>query len=374
MLRRLFFILFLIPSVALCQYNITGKVIDSVTKKPIAHASVFLNNTSAGSTTEEDGSYDITKVRNGHYELVVSIIGYSSHHQNITVNKNINLPDIVIKQLAKELKEVTIGVSQRDLDKYFAMFKEEFLGNSANASQCKILNPDIINIHYTKTPKKEELTATTRDFIEIENKALGYKIKYLLSNFSRVKLSPINNKTYYGPNGYVSQPIGFLAGRLNYEGSVFFEEMKGSEDDLKKWQKARLKAYQGSSKHFLKSVIADRVAEEGFTVQRMSNVKDEKPGWHSFQKIEPALLPINNYVKLTDQPGEYAFYFKDRLLINNNKKAKFLTSVILKFPNKYAYFDNNGVFINPIDAIIEGTWGDNRIADLLPEDYEPPVK
>jgi hypothetical protein len=394
MVRQLLFIFCFLPVTALGQYHITGKVIDSLTQKPVAHASVFLNNTSAGSTTKEDGTYDITNVHKGYYELIISVVGFTRHSRDITVNSNMNLPGIAIVQLTKELKEVSIGNGRKPkLNKDLELFKKEFLGTSVNAKECKILNPEVINLQYNKIGVKEQLTATSTDFIEIENKALGYKIKYQLSDFSYTKATPYgiykgDNKMY--PDGtddpgsavkhiqkyaYINHPSNPLES-LYYNGSVLFEELKGSEADIKKWQKARLAVYLGSGKHFLRAVIANRVEEEGFVVRRLktNNLDSLKFYHYQYQTLLPAPLSINDYAKLTDQSGEYALAFKGDLYIGNNKIAKFLTGTLLTFTEPCTFFDTNGIIINPKSVSINGTWADKRIADLLPEDYEPPVQ
>ena len=52
---------------------------------------------------------------------------------------------------------------------------------------------------------------------------------------------------------------------------------------------------------------------------------------------------------------------------------QYITSIV-SFEEQYAFFDNNGIIINPQSVIFEGEWGKSRIAELLPVDYEPPVQ
>jgi hypothetical protein len=58
MIRLSVVLLFLLPFTCFAQYVITGKIISSADKKPVASASVFLNNAIAGSTSTENGSYN----------------------------------------------------------------------------------------------------------------------------------------------------------------------------------------------------------------------------------------------------------------------------------------------------------------------------
>ncbi len=50
------------------------------------------------------------------------------------------------------------------------MFKRAFLGTSVRARECTILNPQVLNVDYNDTTST--LTASSDDFVEIENDAL----------------------------------------------------------------------------------------------------------------------------------------------------------------------------------------------------------
>ena len=357
-LKKLVFLLLSLPVVALGQYHITGKITDILTKKPVANASVFLSSASTGTKTNDDGTYDISNVRGGHYDLVVSIIGYVTYHQDVAVNNNISLPNIEIEAKTIALKEVRIGPDV-NWDRNYAMFKRQFLGSSDKAGDCKILNPQVIDISYD--PEKRVLEASSTDFVEIENKFLGYKIKYLLSTL---------NMQYSGfGNG----------GALYFEGSPLFEDLPGKKSQLEKWQRNRKDTYMASEMHFLRSVISNKVAEEGFTVRRLIRKPDPDYPLKSSKKYTETLvstpLAIADYVKLTDQPGEYALVFPDCLYITYHVMpgSKYQTS-ILTLAERYVFFDNNGIIINPRSVVLEEAWGNSRMPEMLPVDYEPPVK
>lgn len=87
-------------------------------------------------------------------------------------------------------------------------FLKEFLGTSEYAKDCKILNPEALNIEYDQSANK--ITASSSDFLLIENDALGYNIKYKLDKFVWSSNNDQSDKS------------------IHYEGSVFFQEMKGT--------------------------------------------------------------------------------------------------------------------------------------------------
>jgi len=370
MIRTLLIVLFFLPLTCLAQYVITGRVLNSTDKAPVANASVFLNNAVAGSKTDDKGTFTITNVRPGQYDLVVSSLGYETSHQNIMVNADIRLADISLAPKVMMLQEVRIR-SKDDWRKNYEKFKQYFFGNSPYAQQCKILNknlPDLLDLDYDR--KTRVFTARSDDFLEIENKALGYKIRYQLQE---LKSDGIANINYY-------------------QGTAAFEELKGSKSQQRKWQKNRRIAYEGSSMHFLRSVIGNAFTNEGFKVLRL--IRKPNPDYKGFgpkysQTLVSTPLGAGDFAKLTDVTGEYALSFNDCLYVMYDKKRAHLsdkdaknvllspdfmddpltTTLIFNEPN--VFFDNNGIIINPLGVLFYGNWGRRLIAELLPVDYVP---
>jgi CarboxypepD_reg-like domain len=350
LLKALAILFLFIPFVAVAQYRISGRVVDSATRKPVADASVFLSNASVGTKTNNDGTFTLTNVRGGQYEMVVSIIGYATYKQTVMVNKDLNLPEIHINQQAIQLQEVRIGGPDKHWADHYARFKREFIGTTDNAAECDILNPHVLRFDNDDGV----FSATADGTLTIENKALGYHIKYILTAFSD------NSKT----------------GITYFAGEAFFEAMKGSKHRQKKWIKNRLETYDGSDMHFLRSVIAKKVKEEGFLVQRL--IRKPNPAYKGgfdnkyLQTLVTTPLATGEYAGITDQKGEYVLALKDCLAISYNNNP--LSGSILTIASPYLYFDNNGIVLNPQDATFEGSWGESRIAGMLPVDYEPPQK
>jgi hypothetical protein len=349
MLKKLLFCLLFIPLATAAQFHISGRVVDIASKKPVADASVLLTNASAGTKANDDGTFTIKNVRGGQYELIVSVVGYETYRQTVMVAKDVDLGDVGILQRSIVLNEVRIGT-----DKYWAEhyehFKRVFLGTTDNAAECTILNPHVLNFFN----EDGKFTANADGFLEIENKALGYKIKYMLVTFTD------DNKS----------------GTMYYAGRAFFEDMPGKPRQIKRWKKNRELTYYGSDMHFLRSVIANQVKENGFTVRRL--IKKPNPdykGGSANKYIETLVttpLASEEYSRLTDQNGAFALKFNDCLNIIYDNNG--LTASILTIQSDYAFFDNNGILLNPQSVIMEGNWGENRIANMLPVDYEPDPK
>lgn len=106
--RYLFFLLLAISLNCFGQTTITGKVLNSADKKPVANVNVFLSNSVVGDKTSQDGTFSLQNVKPGKYELVVSMVGFQTLRKSIHVNEKLILPDIEISPRVKGLKEVVI--------------------------------------------------------------------------------------------------------------------------------------------------------------------------------------------------------------------------------------------------------------------------
>jgi hypothetical protein len=393
-----FLLFFHVSSIA--QAIISGRVLNRGDKKPVADASVFLSNATIGSKTADDGTFTLRNVKPGKYELVVSIIGFETYRQTVIINNNkLSLNNIEMSPKTFLLKEVRIkaGIDANWQRKY-KWFKDDFLGTSYLANYCKILNPAVLDLDFDETTNT--LTASSYDFLEIENKALGYKVKYLLDKFVKE------------------------GSKIHYEGSVLFEELKGTPLQERHWQNRRQEVYEGSIMHFLRSALNNRIDEEGFRVlqyaiyknpqrppdslidawitrfkklkSKSSKYKDSLSFWVEQARLPKMLQTLmhfplnkNDVIRPTDQEGVYALACEnDALHVTYNKDHHFpkngrLTQLddpgnnevtIINFDAPYIFFDNNGWVINPGGFSFFGAWGRYRAAGLLPVDYESPKK
>jgi len=360
-MRLLVFLLFFMaPVIVFGQFQIRGSVVDQADKKPIPGASVFLSNASVGSATLVDGTFILSNVRGGQYELVVSMLGYETYREQVLVTENMNLPVIAINSKTNTLKEVVIH-PDAEWENNYAMFKEEFLGTSVYAQDCKILNPEILDLTFEKIGRV--LTASSTDYLIIENRALGYKIKYQLNAFEK----------------------DYKKATLYFAGTASFENMKGKKSLERRWLQNRLAVYKGSSMHFLRAVIEGKTTAEGFKALRL--IRKPNPAFNGLNnpyiaELISTPLPVSSYEKPTNKDGLYALLFDDCLYVmfnggtpvvenDNNPNGIGWSTTTLTLNQSYAVFDNNGILIDPSAITFEGSWGRSRMASLLPVDYEP---
>ncbi|SNR17142.1 carboxypeptidase-like regulatory domain-containing protein [Tenacibaculum jejuense] len=237
------------------QINVKGKVV-SKSNQPLEGAAVFFNSTTIATITDENGEYQLT-VPEGKYKLVASYLGFKTVEREVDINENTSLDrlNFTLEEEDSLLNEVVIGAKKKTKSKKpkyedFLVFKEAFLGRTNYAEKCKIDNQKALKYYFD--PATNTFSVEAKEPIIIINRDLGYKITYNLEKFQ------------------IKDRI------ISYFGYSQYEELEGSKRKKKKWKKNRKKAYHGSLRHFLKTFITANTKEEGFDINIMHRVRNEK--------------------------------------------------------------------------------------------------
>ena len=64
--------------------TVSGKVVDNISGEELPYANVYLEGTSLGTSTNDEGEFIIHQIPVGDYQLITTYIGYKD--QTITVN------------------------------------------------------------------------------------------------------------------------------------------------------------------------------------------------------------------------------------------------------------------------------------------------
>jgi hypothetical protein len=149
---------------------------------PLEGASVFAQNTTKGTLTDKEGTFRL-HLEKGGYEIVVSFTGYLSKTINLEVtgDRTFNLQ---LEKGDKTLGEVIIKNTNEvpnGWEKYGGFFKDHFIGASANADSCELLNPQALKFLYFK--RNDRLKVLAAEPLQIRNRALGYTLRYELDSF-----------------------------------------------------------------------------------------------------------------------------------------------------------------------------------------------
>ncbi|TCC86915.1 carboxypeptidase-like regulatory domain-containing protein [Pedobacter frigiditerrae] len=403
----LFCFLFFFGAQANAQtYSITGIVRDNV--GPLPGAGVYISGYKIATATDSDGKFRLPNLKPGSYDILVQMIGYLPFSKNIIISDKSVDVNFILKDNTVTLKEVVIRVDP-NRQKYINQFKEYFIGKTPNAKLCKIINPQVLRVDYDIT--KSTLTVKTDEFLIVENKALGYRIKYMLDYFE------YNNRTHI----------------IYYSGKPFFEELKASNAKKKKYIELRETAYYGSSQHFLKSLFKGKSKEEGFVINKIIQIPNPNrapdsiinknllvlknpPGksgikknagkidtslmayWIKQQELPKTIDKFNNAEVIPDTLVK--FYNKDLRYLNytnalcvmytkERESTEYSNSgfwvfrplyipdyqlSVVKLTDGPVRFYENGGILDGRSLLYEGFWAYEKVADMVPMDYVPVTK
>lgn len=344
--------LFSINISAQTTWSVSGTIKNSKGEKAES-VTVFIDGSSRATKTDINGYYEFSNLIPGTYYVATSMIGYASEKKSILLkNSSINL-DFTIRDKSIMLDEVSIGNDSRRAE-MLQTFKDRFLGHSDNARNCEILNTEVLEFSTTKTV----LMATSGDFLIIENKNLGYRIKYLLKKFS----------------------FNSALALTSYDGDCFFEDLPGTERQKKKWSENRRKVYEGSFMHYLRCLYEGNLSLSKFKtlefVGEKGNLikKDEVDMNRYVSRID------SNFVKLSVKKRFYVTYgslpdlSKVKIKSSEPLDRSYFADLELKKSEfnlylEYTIVDKNGNYLDYRSFLLGGYWGGKQIGDRLPFSY-----
>ncbi len=359
--------------------TLTGSVRDSATGKPIPGVSVFLNSTSKGTVTHDDGSFVLSGIPPGRYELIISAIGFATLQLEISTRHLPPVLKIALRTQAAELAVVTVEPYLKNgWKKWGQLFWDNFIGTTANASSCSIKNKEALRFRYY--PKSRKLTVNAVDPLIIVNKALGYNLEYRLESFS----------------------VDFTTNIVSYYGFPFFREMTADDSDRQlKWDNNRLHAYLGSMMHFLRSLYLGRLQQDGFIIEheiQVPNIEklrvkviyvpnvsktDSIPidtlhhYWEVLREPDFYVQKVKSYDSLVSMNPDQSrsFYFTGDFTViygNGHLGIAYTESAMeLMYPTPVEIEENGSYY--PLQTLLsKGNWAKTeKIANLVPRDYYP---
>ena len=404
-MKNIFIILLFLSFAVKAQYTLSGKVLDSDSKQPIPHVNVFFANTFIGTVTNEQGEFTIKNISSGKYDLTASMVGYNIAQQPIDFAGGDQQITLYLAEQVITLKEVNVQADTTQWRSNYHMFKELFLGTTQNAAKTVIKNPKSLYLYFDPTDRVLVAYGKRGD-IEIENRALGYKVFYQLVDFS----------------------IDYKSGRMEYFGVPRFELLtpKG-KGEQKRWEAERKRSYNGSFGHFIQSLKQDKLEENGFEMYAMFRVPNrERPSdeflnerinfWREkLMNASGAVIIMGTPSSRKDSLGYYMekkqmpklvdsighkLFVRDMFAAGSNDLIKYkgLLHIIYKnekeeenyarrgeakkmqfstvhfLGNKLKIYDN-GYYEDVRDVFFEGYMGwSEKLAELLPLEYFPDEK
>ena len=323
----------LLPALLLLTFSfplqgqiLRGVVLDEQSGDPIDFASVFFSGTFVGTTTGQNGAFelDISKYRNR--PLSISAVGY--YPRTISDLDPARSLQVSLRPRVFEIEEVSITTKSlvRKRKACMRTFIREFIGTSSNAQRCYILNEEDITFNYASD--KDTLKAYASRPLQILNLSLGYEISYHLERFE-----------------YARKTQTTL-----YTGDIIFNRDLGdNEKDRVKFRRRRAAAFTGSCSHFFRCLWAGELEDSGFYIRKAKD--GEYLGY-----ADLVLEDIHGQKYLVSFEDLDIDYFE------NPSHASFIKNRV--------YFEADGYY-DPIAVIWSGDLARQRIADFLPYEYLP---
>lgn len=321
---------------ALDYYSISGTVVDAKTKEVLPFANVYFSQTLKGATSDPNGNFQIDNVKPGSYDLVASFVGYQTLNAKVEiVDSDYENLQIQLKVDVQSLVEVEVETKRdREWEQKVKAFERAVLGSIPFSKKCEILNPWVLSFSGSKSVQ----SATASKPIEIVNRALGFRIFMTL-------------------NQYFKTPEV-----LTYKGYFQFQLIEAvDEKEKKQWVNNREAAYNGSITHFLKSLLDERLKEEGFYLVANNEEKTiiTKNNLDRFVTVEKRdrywKLELSSPITMTYQSPTYAEVYQETFLTPDAKKE--------------ILFDSYGVLKDPTSLSLAGHLPSEGLSTLLPLDY-----
>ena len=341
-------------------WQIAGTVYDDA-GKALPLVTVYINNTSIGTSTNKEGHFRITvPVRYVKVELVASFVGYKPEVKQLQAMPG-RTANVVFKlDLNNVIREVVItGKRDRHWRRKWRIFENGLLGDSPFARQCKILNPESVTLGLDEATGR--VTAASSEPVRIENTALGYRISFHMSKFESD-----GKKTFL--SGY-----------------KFFESVLADDPEKKRKQiRNRSIAFKDSFRNFLVSLAKNNLEANGI---EMFTMKTTREFYLTKIPLEREVTSGNfapvtaDSVCLFDQTrGYFMLHSKYPLLVFQRRQynsASVFSDYPFKYsqivlPNLYCSFTENGWLLTPNGITIHDAWAREGFAEMLPIDFPSP--
>lgn len=359
-MKFLYFLFVALFSFSVQSQTISGIVTDEK-KSPIADVSVFFDNSTTETVTKSDGSFSIPIPENNRNLLVFSGFGYKYYVvENPKPQDNLQ---VRLQLEDNELEELVINRAEFSRKEFLRAFRYFFIGNTKNAKRTKILNEEVLSFYFDKN--SNTFYAYADQPIKVENKKLAYDILFHLDTFE-VQY----NRTSLDPNIYFSS---HFLGYMQY---------RDIADGNKKSLKNRQETYNSSSMAFFTELANNEIGTGNF-ILAVNGLAVDSDEYFDVKKGEDYLLNLKKI------PTRKKPVYTEKAVVNGVFNPNLVTEyeeievpfVVLNkdtqeqsqlyFQQQKINIDAKGNLQNPKAVFFSGYFGELKVADMLPLDYEP---
>ena len=132
---------FFLSAAIFCQFSISGKILDE-NSQPLVSATVLIENTFAGTYSDQKGEFVLKNLKNGDYSLKISFIGYETKSIQIKLVKDekMEFKMVPASYLADEVLIQATRVNEKTPATYSTVTKETLSKNNIAQDMPYLLN------------------------------------------------------------------------------------------------------------------------------------------------------------------------------------------------------------------------------------------
>ena len=337
-----------------CAQTITvkGVVLEHSTDRPIQGVNVYIAGSQKGTATDPNGRFMIEEIEQETFQLIFSHIGYDIRAVNFegaTTDKTLK---VYLKPAETELASVTVKAKEgRKWERDLRKFKSFFFGDGYKRADITLNNDYLLEF---EQGKGKGLHVVNEPALEISNQELGYDIYFQLLKFE-------------------------LGDTKTYLGHSLFKEMDPKDAEQQRtWKENRKLAYQGSVRHFFKSLIDQQYETEGYGLMiekptidgeiysgKLPQPKKVRFSDDGIYKQNIWIKPINEKVFELEFSGIMLVSFtKEKDASGQFQRSQIAITEPLRI-------HRNGVLLNPDALEMNGYWTTEGVAQSLPFEYNP---
>jgi hypothetical protein len=379
-MRFILFLLLNLPLILSAQNNVKGKVIDFKTNKAISDATVYVNGTTIGTTTNLEGEFLLEDIPIPCY-IGVSHVEYKPGMIDFTKD-NISMLTIKINKRNVQLHQVKITDRNKRYKNVYA-FKRDFIGIDYFGSKAKLLDDTPLFFTHKKKTKKvlfpegmvfqENPRNESKLVYEKGKRYIQYKKNVATEVFANAPL--VIDLPYLGYT-IQSELVNYISEydknrECSFLAYYYFTPYK---KHLRKYDRRRKKAYYNSSMHFGRALYHNELKKNGYQLFETIGKGNEK------RNIAVDLQTIRTYIK---DNTIYIIGLQDKhfTIIYNGKRdgtpIDLNTHQLRSGPQSMIYFSSNTCKIKSNGTVSDnnilfgGSISEKKVGAILPENYFP---
>ncbi|RZN83878.1 MAG: TonB-dependent receptor [Winogradskyella sp.] len=334
------------------EFTLTGKVVDEK-QRPISFANITLFSSDSetfikGTSTDDNGVFELLSISQGNYVLKVSFIGFKTIEKTIEITKNITIEAIVLKEDSEALDTVTITAKRptitRKPDRLTFNIENTALTEGTTLQVLKstpgiIVSEGSINIKSAPATvfiNNRRVQLTSDELIQLLESAPANSIK-------SVEVITNPPASYDADSGAVINIIMSKNLVTGYRGSVAANYTQGV-----------FPRYNGATSHYFKNNKINFNINYSYTKQKINRDEENEIDYFNtsgiIDQIWTSNINRNTESETHNANLNFDYYLSDKTTLSLTSTALFTPYFKYRISNNTDINDANSVFIENFTA------------------------